>query len=104
MTSETLKSFLLDLSVDIKSAITDEQKLSVMTKYDMTICGKDFNTINTIELRACILAKLNIDISINELNSLVEIVCPSLNMKLLPMRDANAQSYSEVDCYQIEFP
>ena len=104
MTSETLKSFLLDLSIDIKSAITDEQKLSAMTKYDMTICGKDFNTINTIELRACILAKLNIDISINELNSLVEIVCPSINMKLHPMKDANDQSHTEVDCYQIEFP
>jgi len=103
MTSEALKSLLLELSTDFKSAVTDEQKYSVMAKYDITGWGKDFNTINTVELRTYILTKLNIDISINELNSLVEIVCPSLNMKLHPMRDANEQSYSKVDCYQIEF-
>lgn len=53
---------------------------SVMDKYNMLFLGSKFNTIYSIELHHYINTKLNFNISMDELNSLIPDVCKILNM------------------------
>lgn len=49
-------------------------------KYDMLFLGSKFNTIYSIEFHHYLQTKLNIDISMDDLNSLIPAACNILNM------------------------
>ncbi len=81
---------------------TESDLKALMRKYDMLFLGKNFNTINSLELRHSLEKYFDIKLTNEELNELIPTACTSLNMKYSPMRKVDDLSNPVPYCYQIE--
>ncbi len=102
MSQKELIDILLEL-VHASKTIRNEATLrTTMDTYDMTFLGKNFNTINSLELRHSLSKHFHIDISKEELNSLIPSACETLGIKIEPMSMVNDLSNPVPHCYRIE--
>lgn len=75
---------LKELQVASQQA-TEHTIRSVMDKYDMLFLGEEFKVINTLELRYSLNNYFHVDMSNEELNTLIPAACEFLQMKYEPM-------------------
>ncbi|MEG2983833.1 MAG: hypothetical protein RR835_03970 [Peptostreptococcaceae bacterium] len=91
--AEKISEILLKLRLDSIQANASHDVRSVMDKYNMLFVGEKFNTIYSLELLNTLNTFFNFDISRDELNTLIPIVCKSLNMKF-----DSLVKVSDLDC------
>lgn len=87
---QKLSEILLELRNASMQIINEGDLKNVMHKYDMLFLGAKFNTIYSVELHHCLNDKFKLDISMNEVNSLIPTVCNMLNMnfeELIAVKD-----------------
>ena len=101
MTSKQLADVLRELSQASKQIMNKSDLRFAMDKYDMLFLGENFNIINSLELRHSLSKHFHIEISSDELNSLISVTCPALNMPLIPMADINDLNNPVPSAYQI---
>lgn len=78
--------YLIDLRKDI-SLINNKQSLNeIVKKYDMTLSGKDFNVVNSVELMHSLNDVFNINISLEELNLILPKLSDALSFKYEPLK------------------
>lgn len=85
MTSKQLSDVLQELSQASIQIKNESDLRSTMDKYDMLFLGENFNIINSIELRHTLSEHFHMEVSNDELNSLIPVICPALNMTFEPM-------------------
>lgn len=101
MTSKQLADVLQELSQASKQIKNETDLRFTMDKYDMLFLGENFNIIYSLELRHSLSKHFHVEISNDELNSLISATCPALNMKLIPMADINDLNNLVPSAYQI---
>lgn len=101
MTSKQLADVLQELSQASKQIKNEDDLRSTMDKYDMLFLGEKFNTIHSLELRHSLSKHFHIEVSNDELNSLISGICPTLNMALEPMVDTKDLHNPVPSAYQI---
>lgn len=104
MTQQQLKDILLELSFASKSIANGSDLRNVMNKYDMLFLGENFNLIYSAELRHTLKDYFGIEVSNEDLNLLVPLVCKDLRLECSSMyavsdlSNPNRKPY----CYQIK--
>lgn len=102
MSQKELIDILLELLQTSKSIKNEIDLRNAMNTYDMTFFGKNLNTINSLELCHSLSKHFHINISKEELNSLIPSACSALGMKIEPMAAVNDLSNPIPYCYRIE--
>ena len=101
MDAKQLADILTELSSASKAITNPSELQSLMGKYDMIFAGKSYNCINTIELRHTLEKTFHLNISLEELNSLVPPTCSKLGMRIVPFINAANPEETIPYCYQI---
>ncbi len=101
MDAKQLGDILLELSSASKRISSSNELQSLMGKYDMIFAGKSYNCINTIELRHTLEKTFHLNVSLEELNSLVPTACSKLGMEIIPFVNAVNPDETIPYCYQI---
>ena len=101
MTKQQLVNVLLELSSASKAVMSESDYDKLIHKYNMTFLGEKMNSINTIELTSTISELFGFDTSLDELNSIVPVVCKTLDMKCEAMYDLNNLNRTTPSCYHI---
>lgn len=98
-----MQQLIIDLLLELKDAsqlITDDNDYQlIIRKYNMLFLGEKFNSIYSHELSEYLSKTNNIDIKIEELNSLIPDVCKMLDMKFEPLYTLSQPS--KVHTYEI---
>lgn len=85
MLKENLTNVLLELQQASKSIKTEHDFLAITQKYNLTFGGEKNNHIHTDELAIILQEKFEIKVKLDELNSLIPAICPSLGMTFKPL-------------------
>lgn len=101
MDVKQLGNILTELSSASKTITNPSELQSLMERYDMIFAGKFYNCINTIELRHTLEKTFHLNVSLEELNSLVPPTCSKLGMKIVPFINAANPKETIPYCYQI---
>ena len=101
MDAKQLGDILTELSNASKKIANLNELQLLMEKYDMIFAGKSYNCINTIELRHTIEKTFHLNITLDEINSLVPSVCSRLGMEIVPFVNAINPEETIPYCYQI---
>ena len=101
MDAKQLTDILIELSRASKTITNPSELQSLMGKYDMIFAGKSYNCINTIELRHTLEKTFHLNVSLEELNSLVPPACSKLGMETVPFVNAVNPDETIPYCYQI---
>ncbi len=80
MNKEKLIHVLLELQQASKSINSEQDFLTITQKYNLTFGGEKNNKIHTDELVNILQEKFEIKTELDELNSLIPAICPSLGM------------------------
>lgn len=96
---EKVKQFLIEIRTASKNCGDDPRPL--LQKYDMLFVGRDFNTVYSMEIRHSLQKTYGIEISNEELNSLLPGTCAELGIKAVPMVAANSSEKMLIACYQL---
>lgn len=102
MSQKQLIDILLELLHASKSIKNEIDLRATMDTYDMIFSGNNLNVINSLELCHSLSKHFHIDISKEELNSLIPAACSALGMKIEPMAAVNDLSNPAPYCYRIE--
>ena len=94
----TIKLFLCEIRSAAQGCGNDPH--NIIKQYDMLFTGKEFNTVYSLEIRHS-LQKHGIEISNEELNSILPLICPELGITLIPMVALNSTNKETVTCYQL---
>lgn len=97
--NDAIKLFLREIRSASQSC--DDDPHSIIKQYDMIFAGKNFNTVNSLEIRHSLQKVRGIEISNEELNSMLPSICSELGIKLDPMVALNSTSKETVACYQL---
>lgn len=74
---------------------------NAMRRYDMLFLGSKMNEINSIELRHSLEKVFNIQLTLDELNSLVPKLCGALGMNYQPLKALDDLHASKAHCFLI---
>ena len=85
MNKEKLIHVLLELQQASKSINSEQDFLTITQKYNLTFGGGKNNHIHTDELAIILQEKFEIKVKLDELNSLIPAICPSLGMTFKPL-------------------
>lgn len=99
MIQKQLINVLLELANASKSIKDDSDYYKITHKYDMLFLGKNFNVIQSLELRHCLSNYFKIEISNNELNDVIPQICNLLKMSYEPLVDVKHPN--KLSCYKI---
>lgn len=97
---DRIKLFIEEIQSSSKKCADDPH--AIMKKYDMLFVGKEFNTVYSLEIRHSLQKTLGIEVSNEELNSLLPDICSELGITLTPMVALNSTDKSTVVCYQLK--
>lgn len=94
----TIKLFLCEIRSAAQECGNDPR--NIIKQYDMLFVGKESNTVYSLEIRHS-LQKRGIEISNEDLNSILPSICPELGIALTPMVALNSTNKESVACYQL---
>lgn len=98
---DEILDYLIDLRKDI-SLINNEQSLNeIVKKYDMTLSGKDFNVVNSVELMHSLNDVFNINISLEELNLILPKLSDTLSFKYEPLKIISNDNDTTTNHFQL---
>lgn len=101
MTINKLITVLKELANSSKNIKNETDLRATIDKYQILFLGKQFNVINTVELRNTLSKQFDINISLEELNNLIPKACEILNMKYEAMYNLDDLPTLTLNCYQI---
>lgn len=97
-----LSDIFIELSAVSKAISNERQLRAAMHKYDMLFLGEKFNIIYSMELHHTLSAHFGINLSMDELLSLIPTICSSLGMQCMPMVEIGHMDNPEPDAYRIQ--
>lgn len=102
MDTKQISKILFQMRTDSIHCPHDEASWkAMMHEYDVVFLGEKFNIINSLEFCHCLKEKYDIDISNEDLNTILPGICKSLNMHYEPMKKLTDLTNSSPYCYQI---
>lgn len=96
-----LHDVFIELSEASKCAITDEDAVKLMHKYDIIFAGENHNEIDSLELVHTLNDYFHIHIDNDELTELIPSVCDAMKLKYQGMRRLDDEQSKMPYCYKI---
>lgn len=96
-----LHDVFIELSEASKLAVSDEDVIKLMHKYDIVFAGEKHNEIDSLELVHTLNYYFHIRIDNEELTELIPIVCDAMKLKYQGMRRLDDKQAKVPYCYKI---